>query len=248
MEFRDCNLAYGPGMAHGQVKGCGSLAELKTHMARAGLAGGLVMQTLNEVKLGNESLAADLRDEPNLYGVWRLVPSCTGELPSPGALPAAMKINRIAALTLCPQVNRFLPEPFAIGDYLDVASARKIPVVLNTSRGLSLDQAAGIMKNFPELTAVLTDAQCWPDDRLTRPFLDAFPNLHLDLSSSLAADWLPDILSRYSARRILFGSGFPVSTIGAHMLVIRHARIDESDQRLIAGENLTRLIAEARYD
>jgi len=249
MEFLDCNLAYGlADIVGGQVKGCASFAELKTHMDRAGLAGGLVIQSLSEVKLGNELLAADIRGHENIHGVWRLVPSCTGELPSPDALPAVMKANRIAALTLCPQINRFMTNKFAIGDYLDMAEARKIPVLLNTARSLSLEQAADIMTDFPHLTAVLSYLHCFPSDRQLRPFLDAFPNLHLDMTSILADSWLPDILKKYSATRILFGSGFPASYIGSHMMVIRHAQIADDDKRLIAGGNLRRLISEIRYD
>jgi len=242
MQFYDCNLSYGPEMLSAQVKICADFAELKAHLRRAGISGGLVIKALNEVVLANASLAEDLRGEESLMGVWRLLPSSTGEVPPPHALPGAMKAANIGALTLCPEINRFLPNKFAIGDYLEMACERKIPVMLNTSRGLTLEQAAGIMQDFPNLTSVLTYANCWPSDRKLRPFLDAFPNLHLDMAYMLTADGLKDILKKYHAERILFGSAFPESYLGANMMVVKHAEISEEDKYLIAGENLRRML------
>jgi len=159
-----------------------------------------------------------------------------------------MKAGNIAALALCPLINRFLHSKFAMGDYLEMACAQRIPVLLNTARWLALEHAEDIMRDFPDLTCVLTYANCWPSDRRVRPFLDAFPNLYLDMSYILTDSWLPDFLKRYPATRLLFGSAFPVSYLGALMMVIKHAEITEEDKRLIAGENLLRLIREARYD
>jgi len=251
MQFHDCNLAYGPeplGPLGAQAKSCADLAELKAHLHRAGIAGGLVIQARSEVGISNASLAADLQGEKTLKGVWRLLPSAAGEIPPPQALPGAMKAANIAALTICPEINRFMATKFAIGDYLEMACERKIPVMLNTSRGLTLEQAAEVLRDFPGLTCVLTYANCWPSDRRLRPFLDAFPNLHLDMAYILTDSWLKDFVKTYPASRVLFGSAFPESYLGAHMMVIRHAEITEEDKRLIAGENLLRLLREARYD
>jgi len=248
MQFFDCNLSYGPEAPQTQVTRCADLTGLKAHLRRAGIAGGLVTTALSEVKLANESLSADLRGEETLKGVWRLLPSSTGEIPPPGKLPGAMKAGNIAALTLCPAINRFLPNRFALGDYLEMASEHRIPVMLNTARGLTLEQTAGILHDFPNLTCVLTYANCWPSDRLLRPFIDAFPNLHLDMAYVLTDGWLKDFCKKYSATRILFGSAFPESYLGSHMMVIQHAEIAEEDKRMIASENLARLLREARYD
>ena len=248
MQFYDCNLSYGPDVPKTQVRGCAGLAELKAHLRRAGISGGLVTKAQNEVTISNTSLAEDLRGEESLRGVWRLLPPAAGEIPPPHALPAAMKAGNIAALTLCPEINRFLVSKFVIGETLEMACERKIPVMLNTSRGLTLEQAADILSDFPTLTCVLTYANCWPSDRRLRPFLDAFPNLRLDMAYVLTDSWLPDFLKKYPAGRLLFGSAFPESYLGAHMMVIKHAEIAEEDKRLIAGENLLRMLGEARYD
>jgi predicted TIM-barrel fold metal-dependent hydrolase len=248
LEFFDCNLNYGPQTAAENLKCCENVAELLKEMKNAGISGGLVIKTIKEAILANNSLADDIKDIDNLKGVWHLLPSCTDEIPSPRDLPRAMKQNSIGALTVNPKAHRYLPRKTAVGGYLEMASERKIPVLLNTSRGITLDQTDDIMRDFPDMTVILTFDDCWPNDRFLRPFLESYPNLYLDLAYILTDSGIKDMLKKYPAERILFGSGFPVSYMGAHMLVIKHAEAAEEDKRKIAGENLKRLLREARYD
>ena len=273
MEFMDCNLSYGPDTMKGALPGCPDIGALRAELSCAGVAGGLVYYAMEEPILGNEIIARDInrdaardisrdaardisRDDsrgakgaslPNrLYGCWSILPSCTGEIVPPGDLSQAMKKSNIAALALNPQANRYMPCAMAIGDYLAMAQERSIPVLMNTGRGLTLEQADALMRDFRDLTVILTFANCWPSDRQLRPFLDSYPNLYLDMSYIQTASWLPDITLRYGAERVLFGSAFPECYIGAHMMVIRHAELSDADKALIAGGNLKRLLKGAR--
>ena len=247
LEFLDCNLSYGPQGA-GELKRCADIGGLAAEMERAGVSGGLVIKTLKEAVLANSELADDIRGRDELKGVWQILPSCTGEVAPPRDLAELMKANNIGALMLNPKAHRYMPRRFAIGDYLEMACERSIPVLLNTARGLTLEQADDIMHDFPGLTAVLTFDNCWGSDRLLRPFLDAYPNLCLDMTYMLTDCGLPDLLKKYPAERVLFGSGFPVSYMGAHMLVVKHAEIADEDKIKIAGANLRKLLEGARYD
>ena len=248
LEFFDCNLNYGPQTAAENLKCCADTGELLGEMKRAGISGGLVLKTIKEAILANTSLAEDIKNYDMLKGVWQILPSCTGEIPAPEILPQVMKQNNIAALTVNPKVHRYLPRKNVIGDYLAMAGERKIPVLFNTSRGISLEQIDDIMQHFPDLTVILTLADCWGSDRFLRPFLDAYPNLCLDMTYMLTDCGLKDMLKKYAAERILFGSGFPVSYMGAHMLVIKHAEISDQDKYKIAGGNLKKLLGDAQYD
>ena len=251
MEFLDCNLNYGPQTATEDLKCCENIADLTANMERSGVSGGLVIKTIKEAVLANSSLADDIRDIREismLKGVWQILPSCTGEIAPPHELPRLMKQNNIAAISMNPKAHRYMPRKFAVGDYLEMACERKIPVLLNTARGLTLEQAADIMLDFPDLTAVLTFDNCWGSDRLLRPFLDAYPNLCLDMTYMLTDCGLPDLLKKYAADKILFGSGYPVSYMGAHILVIKHAEISEDAKIKIAGANLRKLMEGACYD
>ena len=248
IEFWDCNLNYGPQTATEDLKCCAGIEELARNMKRAGISGGLVLKTINEAVLANNSLAEDIKNNAMFKGVWTLLPSCTEEIPMPEILPALMKQNNIGALTINPQAHRYIPRKFVIGDYMAMAQERKIPVLLNTARGINLEQVDDIMRDFPDLTVILTFAHCWPNDRFLRPFLDEYPNLCLDMTYMLTDCGLKDLLKKYPAEKILFGSGYPMSYMGAHMLVIRHAEIDEEYKQKIAGKNLKNILGEACYD
>ena len=248
MEFWDCNLNYGPQTGAGSLKCCACTDELIGEMNRAGITGGLVLNTIKEAVLANASLAEDIKNHNTLKGIWHILPSCTNEIAPPEILPQLMKQNNIAALTLNPAAHRYLPRKNVIGDYLKMAQKRRIPVLFNTERGLTLEQIDDIMQDFPELTAVLTYANCWPSDRFLRPFIDSYPNLCLDMAYIQTDSGLHDMLKQYPAERILFGSGFPASYMGAHMLVIKHAGISEEDKIKIAGDNLKKLLEGICYD
>ena len=248
MEFLDCNLAFGPDTMKGELPGCPDADGLLAQLDRAGIAGGLVYYAMDEPIQGNATMARIAAENPRLYGVWSLLPSCTGEIGPPDGLPAAMKRGNIAAITINPKANHYLPRASAIGDYLEMAQERRIPVLLNTGRGLTPEDADGLMQSFRELTAILTYDNCWPSDRVLRPFLETYPNLHLDMAYMQTAAGLPDIVNKYTAERILFGSAFPECYLGAHMMVIRHAEIGDADKALIAGGNLRRIMEGARYD
>ena len=248
IEFLDCNMSYGPD-ASTELSVCADFAELKRQMNRSGVAGGLVFKALQEPVQANATLAEDIKGEDDLTkGVWSLLPSCTGEIPPPYELPLVMKQNNIAALTINPQENRFMPRKLAIGDYMEMARERKIPVLLNTSRGLTMEQADDIMRDFPDLTVILAYNNRWPNDRMIRPFVESYLNLHLDITYVMTNEGIKDMLLRYPAEKILFGSGFPMSYMGAHILEIKHAEISEDAKCLIAGGNLKRLLREVRYD
>ena len=155
MEFFDCNLFYGPDRGEGQLVVCENLSEIKTALDKAGISGGLVFRAEYEATRANRVLMEDLQGETHLYGILQLLPSMTGETPAPADLPSFMKANRFAAVAFRPEAHRFMVRAFAIGDYLSVLQSHRIPVIMNTKWGITMEQIANIMENYPALTAVI---------------------------------------------------------------------------------------------
>ena len=252
MLFYDANLSYGVpiNVEEKPCLPCATLNELEAALKRAGAAGGLVRTEAADVAgavTGNALLAAALADAPaGLYGMYTLRPGYTREIPCPDALPAVMKKGRFAALRLSPRAHQYLMKPEIMADYFEMATERKIPVVLDTACGLAISEAFDIMEAFPKMTAILAIANSWPSDRYTRPFLARFPNLRMDLSYMFNAMGLEALTREYGAARFLYGSRFPAMYMGGMMLMLRHAGIPEEDKRLIAGENLLSMLREAR--
>ncbi len=242
----DCNLSYGRVVAGGPAKPCETMGELEQELERAGIAGGLVYHSAQDtvgVVTGNDLLSADLANASRkLWGVWSLLPSCTGEIPSPQDLPAAMRRNGIAALRLNPQGHKYMPLPAVLGDYLAMACERNIPIHIDTGCGVTLEQAYAYLSAFPKLHCILTHADCWPCDRQLRPFLETFEHVVLDTTYLLTDQGFEAIVRKYGASRLLFGSGFPACYLGAHMLTLRHSDISQEDKEAILGGNLERLV------
>lgn len=246
MRIVDCNLSFGRYASGGPYEPCGTVDLLCAELKRAGISGGLVRHAAADAAgavTGNRLLADAVRGAGcELWGVYTLLPSCTGELPAPAELPGVLAGQGMHAVRFNPEKHRYLPLPQVVGDYLEVLAARKIPVHFDTGSGISLDQVFELMRCFPELTAILTHAHCWPNDRLLRPFLENFPNLCLDTSYLLTDQGFEAIVGRYGARRLVFGSGFPHCYLGAHMLTLKHSEISECDKADILGGNLMRLM------
>lgn len=246
MNVYDCNLSYGRYVSGGPLKPCGTVGELEGELERAGIAGGLVYHRAADgagVAVGNRLLADDTKAAGRtLWGVWTLLPSCTGEIPGPAELPAAMGANGIRALRINPKVHKYMPLPHVLGDYLEMMESRRIPLHIDTGCGITLEAADGLLGAFPRLTVLLTHADCWPCDRLLRPFLERYENLCLDTTYLLTDQGFEELVRRYGAHRLLFGSGFPSCYLGAHMLTLRHTDIAEADRDAILGGNLQRLV------
>ena len=56
---------------------------------------------------------------------------------------------------------------------------------------------------------------------------------------------IEEFCKRYSASRLVFGSGFPDNAGGAAMLTLARADVSEADRQAIAWDNLCRLLEEA---
>ena len=55
------------------------------------------------------------------------------------------------------------------------------------------------------------------------------------------------MVARYGAERLLYGSNYPRTSMGGPRLMVAHGDIDEAARRLIAGDNLRRLLQEEDF-
>lgn len=247
MEFFDCNVTYGASTGTDVFQPAETVEALRTELRRGGVQRAVVNrneQATSSTLLVNGMLAEDIAPHDELYGVWGIVPSHTGELPPPEELLARMKAQRIIGWRLLPARSRFLVKEFVLRDWLQTAVAHRVPVFVNTAHGTTLEQLADLLERVPELTVVLTFDNCWPSDRLLRPFVAEFPSVHLDLTNMLTDGGIESFVEVYGASRLLYGSGFPIGYFGANMLMVKHAQIPEADREAIAGGNMARLVKE----
>ncbi len=248
VKFLDCDLSYGKYIKGGPYSPCPSISELRSEINRAEISGGLVYNVAADVGgvvAGNTLLQEDMVEDDELYGVFTLLPSFTHEIPSPGELPHIMAKTKMRALRLNPEAHKYLAHASVLADYFSMAQIRHIPVIFDTSCGITLDKIDNLMSAFPMLTAILTYTNVWPSGRYLRPFLHNYANLCLNTAYMIDDQGFEALIREFGSTRLLFGSHFPSCYLGAQMLNIRHADISAADKALIAGGNLMRLMKEA---
>lgn len=252
MEFLDCRLSYGYSVNDKLFSPCNTMADLIEDMKRAGLAGGVVYNIATDVGgvlIGNQILADDLAGHKNqglaLWGMYTLVPSFTNEIPKPAVLPGVMRELGMAVLRMNPADNRFLAVPHVLADYLGMAEKRRIPILFDTSKGITLQAVDAIMQAYPGLTAILFYENVWPCDRFLRPFLGLYKNLVLDTTHLIQDGTYEELYEQFGPGKMVYGSGYPTGIMGTNMLTLVHSELPESEKKAIAGGTIRKLMEEA---
>jgi predicted TIM-barrel fold metal-dependent hydrolase len=206
-----------------------------------------VAQHDSSAQVGNELLARTIAGQERLAGCWTLLPEQCGELGGLDAFFLCAKRAGVRAFRLFPASQRFLLRREVMGDVFDALVAARLPLLLRVPVDVGWEATYDLLRETPELTVVLTDMGCWGNDRLFRPLLDRYPNVYIETSGHIVDGGIEDFVARYGSARLLFGSGFPASYLGAMMLALARARIAPEDRGAIAGGNLDRLLAAARW-
>ncbi|MGI6356109.1 MAG: amidohydrolase family protein [Lentisphaeria bacterium] len=250
--FFDAQCAIGAPIL-GNARGGETAAGLLAEMDRNGVDKALVAHANTEAAgaiFANENLLELIRADDvdkRLTGVWTILPAQCGELPPPDEFFAQMAANRVGALNLFPVAHRWQACRLTIGRLMDAAAERRIPVFLGQRimdggwRGVF-----DFMRTFPAATVIINGVSLWGPDRNIRPLLENFPGCHVELSEYWVPEGIADLARLYGAERLLYGSGYPRFGHGSTMLSIRHSGLPLEQVRLIASQNLERLLAQAQ--
>ena len=244
MKFLDCNCAFGPFRTR-VFRFARTAAELIDEMDFSNIDRALVYHTAmryDHPLVGNELVLQETAGYPRLLATWTVLPSQTGEQPALDILLREMQRQNIRALRLFPDDHRYFVDDITWGDQLAVYAERRIPMFVRAS----LDKVAQLLKSFPELVVVTGSQGSNPLDRYAWPLIERYPNLIFETSGYVVDNGIEEFCRRYSASRLVFGSGYPENSSGAAMLALAQAEIPEVARQAIASENLTRLLAEAQ--
>ena len=256
MKLLDCRLRYGILINQRPYTNCETIGGLADAMRRAGVEGGLVYNFSADAMAaaaGNDELAADLKQHNasnpglELYGAYTILPPCTNETVPPDELPAYMKRNGFGAIRFNPSAHRYICAGYVLGDYLSTASEKKIPVMLDAGpigyeTGMTLEQADGIMNDFPELTAILYYDNVWPNDRYIRPMLLRYKNLCVNTAHFVVDGQYEENVALFGDERLLLGSSYPEMYMACGALPLLRADIPEESKNRIAGGNFERIV------
>jgi len=228
--------------------------DLLDEMDHYGIAEALVLDPLgreNHPADGNERVLRTSQYQPRLHPAWSALPPGAGEQPEPEALVDDMRRNGVGALFLFPMQFRFNLSDWCIDALVGPLANARVPVVINYNEvgpgGMGSDQTdwdavVRLCRRWPALPVIVSEHRIRRSQRLAYRALDACGNLRIDLSGYWLHGGIEYITQRWGAERLLFGSNWPA--FGPHMTLttLTMADISDADKRLIAGDNLRRLL------
>lgn len=255
IEFFDAHVALGPR----KVVFPGQdwvPADLCPRLAECGITAALVHHTAaveDNPVTGNDLLTEALRD-PALHGLrelhpaWAVLPFSTREQGSPDDLRRRLKANGVKAALLYPAAQGFSAAPWCAGALYDLLEAMRLPTFVRANPpDFTWSELHDLLAAHPRLPVILRGVS-YAIDRTLYALLEACPNLHVETAKYLPFRGIEEIVRRFGAARLVFGSEAPFLSPGAAVAPILTAAIDDAARRAIAAGNLRRLVGGIAYD
>ncbi|MFQ6098458.1 MAG: amidohydrolase family protein, partial [Armatimonadota bacterium] len=228
----------------------GDASQLLAEMDYYGIEDALVSDSLSREhhpSAGNARIMSGLADQPRLHPCWSLLPQQTGELWPPGYYVDQMLSSGVRAVRLFPVMHRFCVREWAMGEVYAALEARRIPLFLDFdddapgSDRADWDAVVEVCRSHPRLPVIVSEWRL-RQNRKAYQALSACPNLRLDVSGFWHYRGIEDICARFGAERLLFGTRMPYRDPGCALAMVTYADITEQQRRLVAGDNLRRLL------
>lgn len=190
---------------------------------------------------GNQRILQEVQKAPQrLKPTWAILPPITEKAFAPETLFPAMRENGVCALRAYPLRNRYMLDAVSMGELLDAMVERAVPLYLSPQDGW--EPVFGVLREFPQLTVILTNYGLWGSARYFYPLVRAYKNVYIDTSDYQVVCGLRAFVDRYGADRLLFGSNLPMDGIGGPLAALFGAELRPEDREKIAHENIERIM------
>ena len=245
IELFDVQCGFG-GITPGDpvVVGADDLAE---EMARLHISAALPRTAPEDhaadVLTSNAALYAAHEKHPALIPCPAVVPSRNGGMPPVQDQISTHIKQGSGAVCVRPSEDYWSLAPWACGRLFLALQERRMPVVC-LQKFVSLEQVGQLAERFPSLPIIVAGAG-YREQRILLPLLEAFPRVYLCLGSNYTVHrGIEELVSAVSARRLLFGTGFPQAEAMSAVTQLMYADISDDDKHLIGAANMERLISE----
>lgn len=194
---------------------------------------------------GNEKIIKEVEgNEERLHKTWTILTPLTEPEYTPEIFFPEMKKHNVKALRAFPKRNRYMLDRVSMGEILDVLCEKNIPLYLTPMD--NWEHIFAVLKEFPKLTAIITNYGLWGSDRYFFPLLRAYENVYIDTSDYQVLGGFESCYKLFGDERLLFGSNFPCDNYGGPVATLMGADIPMRAKEKIASENIERLMAEVR--
>ena len=190
---------------------------------------------------GNEELLADkINYTGRLHGTIVIEPSFMHDSFLPEKLFQTICDNNLFGVRANPKRNRYMFDKISIGDVADMLIEKQIPVYVSPDDGW--EQVYALMKEFPNLTAILTNYGLWGSDGYVYPLVKSYKNFYVDTSDFQEIIGIETFVNRFGSEKLLFGTNYPHDNMGGPLAVIFGAKISQKDKENIFSQNIERLM------
>lgn len=243
----DCNCRIGRRL-DARPNEPSTVAELLAEMDRLEIEKALVAHYSGYESLpdlGNRRIEDEARGNPRLARVWTALPDTAGDTPPAKQWVAGMLSAGARAVQLFPKRMNWRLDEWCAGSLLRAIEERKVLALLPFAEA-DLGTIHEVLDAHPRLPLLLTNVN-YRVNRMLFPLLELHANLHIDLAPPYDVhDGVEEICKRFGAKRLLFGTGYPVAEPGAALAMLAYARIADEERALIGAGNLERLLGEVQ--
>ncbi|MBN1290352.1 MAG: hypothetical protein JXB48_00810 [Candidatus Latescibacteria bacterium] len=247
LKFFDCNCSVGR-VPYPLIMDIPNVDGLRREMETAGIEEALVYHTVARdagPHLGNKLLEEALAGQEGLYPCWVVLPHHTGEMPPPGKLLKIMEEKNVRAVRMYPTNNfhSFSMADWNVGELLCSLAEARVPLMLDIEI-VWWETLQTILDKYPGLPVIATSVS-YRHNRFSYPLFERYDNLHVETSRYFGAETVEEVVNRYGAHHILFGTSMPQYTGTSAISLISYAAISREDKEVIAGGTLRTLLKEA---
>ena len=231
--------------------------EIVEHLGHCGIGKAIVSHTLarfSHPTVGNsmllESLSAAQADSrtagspgAELIPSFVLLPGVTGELGPLDAYIDSMVEAGGRTVRLFPKSHNYSLRDWGCADLLSRLEERKLPLFI-WPRETDWDTLFEAASRHPRLPVVLEqcEEEAYWNLRFLVPLLERCENVRVETNKAHLYLGVDEIVRRFGASRVLFGSNLPVDDPFASLMLVADGDFSDGDKEKIARGNLENLI------
>lgn len=266
LHFFDCNCMIGKSwILEPQPMRLKTQLQLVEEMEYYGIAEAMIYSCMAKERLelsAWQPLSPDealewAADQPRLHAMAVLILQHMASNPVPETDVKQMISRGIRMAVVFPtRAFPYLINDWLCGGLLKALEDHRVPMLLQNSdlasrypqfertQGFSVENIDWMCEHYPKLPIIL--AGIAGGVRIVIPLMKRRPNLYIELSKCYIHQPVRYLKEQVGIERILFGSGMPMTSPAPAMTEVHYAPIPEAEKRLVAGDNLRRLLAEVR--
>ncbi|MBT9138974.1 MAG: hypothetical protein DDT31_01554 [Syntrophomonadaceae bacterium] len=220
-------------------------AEILEVMNNYGIEKAVVADSLGfyNAAYGNERLLKEIGKNERLYAAAILLPDGTEELGRLSDYLSFLISHKVVMVKLFPKVHNFVLSDYCSGSLLRLLEERRIPVTLWHTQ-TEWNEIDRLCKTYPQLPIIIEGVarKLFYDTRIFYPLLAKHQNLFLESHNLTDYLGLDDIVRKFGAEKVIFGTFIPENDPEAALMPIVYGNFTLKEKQMIASGNLLSLI------